>query len=193
MYLAQACQKNNCALIYISSDQVFSGLHAPYDENQLPHPINWYGISKLWGEKAARINQNTCVVRTNFLSTEGGFFQWVKTNLEAGKTIQGYTDIFFNPLDADFLSDCLQHLINLHNRPQLLHLSARDCISKGACIQKIAQLMGKENQVELCSAPIDYQKAKRPKNMSLRSSIIAQLTSFPPMPSMNEVMGRLLA
>ena len=50
--LAKLCSKFNIQLIHISTDYVFDGYNnLPYEESNLTNPQNYYGISKLNGEK----------------------------------------------------------------------------------------------------------------------------------------------
>ena len=49
--IADACAENQKLLIYISTECVFDGKKSWYQETDEPHPINWYGETKLQGEK----------------------------------------------------------------------------------------------------------------------------------------------
>lgn len=52
--VSEACQKNNLHLIHISTDFIFDGQNPPangYTETDQPHPIEWYGQTKLWAEE----------------------------------------------------------------------------------------------------------------------------------------------
>lgn len=59
--IAQLCKKYHKHLIHISTDYVFDG-HNPayggYTEKSLPHPIEWYGKTKLWAEQ--EIKKSKC-------------------------------------------------------------------------------------------------------------------------------------
>jgi len=53
--LAEEAKKIGAALVHYSTDYVFDGLkRAPYEETDLPNPINCYGKTKLAGEEAIR-------------------------------------------------------------------------------------------------------------------------------------------
>jgi len=43
----------NATVMYISTDYVFDGTNAPYNEDDQTNPLNDYGLSKLEGEKIA--------------------------------------------------------------------------------------------------------------------------------------------
>ena len=53
--VAKACAKNNCAMVYISTDYVFDGTSRnPYISTDKTNPINNYGLTKFEGEEAVR-------------------------------------------------------------------------------------------------------------------------------------------
>ncbi len=73
-FLAAASAKNGAALIHVSTDFVFDGMtDRPYNEDDVPAPINVYGESKLAGERA--VLESGCrgaVVRTAWLYSPWG-------------------------------------------------------------------------------------------------------------------------
>ena len=53
--MAEEARKRNATFIHFSTDYVFDGLKAePYHENDIPNPLNMYGLSKLEGERAVQ-------------------------------------------------------------------------------------------------------------------------------------------
>lgn len=50
-FIAQNCLRHDCTLFHMSTDYVFDGNKiAPYTEDDVPNPLNAYGVSKLAGE-----------------------------------------------------------------------------------------------------------------------------------------------
>ena len=71
--LARACRDTGAVLIHYSSDYVFDGTKKSYREDDVPHPINAYGESKLLGEK--NITENMAdyrIIRTSWLFGKHG-------------------------------------------------------------------------------------------------------------------------
>ena len=51
--MAEEARRTNALLIHYSTDYVYDGANsAPYEENDAPNPVNYYGRSKLEGERA---------------------------------------------------------------------------------------------------------------------------------------------
>lgn len=67
--LAQACKQHRVTLIHISTDYVFDGEKpTPYTVDDVPNPINQYGMSKWKGEEyIGSITRNHFIIRTSWL------------------------------------------------------------------------------------------------------------------------------
>ena len=66
--LAQACNIHGSHMIHISTEYIFDGNTGPYQENDVPKPISYYGQTKLESEKVVlKENQNFCVARASLL------------------------------------------------------------------------------------------------------------------------------
>lgn len=84
--IAAQCKLHGCTLITISTDYVFDGNgKLPYLPNHPTEPVNYYGETKLAGEKLALQNDpGTIIIRTSWVySTHGNNF--VKTMLRLMK------------------------------------------------------------------------------------------------------------
>lgn len=114
-YLVTAAEKYNFHLIYLSTDFIFDGLNGPYDEQDLPNPLNEYGKSKLDAENLLRSSDcKWSIVRTILVygmpheTGRSNLILWVKKTLEAKTEIKVVTDHFRMPtLVNDVAKACL--------------------------------------------------------------------------------------
>jgi dTDP-4-dehydrorhamnose reductase len=109
--LVSACSKHNTHLVHISTDFIFDGSYGPLEETATPKPVNYYGESKLAGEKVVQqSNISWSILRTVLVygvtpdMSRSNIVLWVKKNLEDGKTIQVVNDQWRTPTLAEDLA-----------------------------------------------------------------------------------------
>ncbi len=104
--VALICREFNCALMHFSTDYVFDGRkREPYVEDDLPSPLNAYGISKLAGECFVRsLLDRYFILRTSGLfgvagsSGKGGNFVETMLRLASeGRPIRVVDDQVLSP------------------------------------------------------------------------------------------------
>jgi dTDP-4-dehydrorhamnose reductase len=85
-YIAETCREIDAKMVYISTDYVFDGeKEEPYDEDDKPNPINYYGYTKYLGEEEVKKNlQKYFIVRTSWVFGKNGN-NFVKTMLRLGQ------------------------------------------------------------------------------------------------------------
>ena len=109
-FVADAANKVDAKVVYISTDYVFDGTNGPYGESDDPAPINGYGRTKLAGERAtALVNGRSFIVRTSWLfGPHGGNF--VETMLRlggaAGRLWSSTTRLALQPTRGIWRSGC---------------------------------------------------------------------------------------
>ncbi len=64
--VVRLCAARGIKLVYISTDYVFRGDKGNYAEDDPVYPVNKYAWSKLGGECAVRMYDNSLIVRTSF-------------------------------------------------------------------------------------------------------------------------------
>src|SRR5258706_1603816 len=112
--LAASCREAGARLVTFSSDYVFGGeRREPWDEDDAPHPLQVYGISRLAGEHAAlsAAPDHAIVIRTCGLYGESGarskggnFVDGRVADLRAGRAIEMASEQIVAPTSSEDLS-----------------------------------------------------------------------------------------
>src|SRR3990172_7638299 len=102
-------------LVHISTGDVFDGNAGPYTEDDVPAPLNFYGLSKLGGEAAALIRQPTLVIRTLDLFGPSGpradFVRRTRDLLEMGRDVVAPTNQFLTPTYLPHLAQAIMWIV----------------------------------------------------------------------------------
>ena len=109
--IIQACAQTHAHLVHVSTDFIFDGTFGPLDETAIPNPVNYYGESKLGGEKLIQESKiNWAILRTVLVygvtpdMSRSNIVLWVKKSLEEGKTINVVNDQWRTPTLAEDLA-----------------------------------------------------------------------------------------
>ncbi len=176
--VARVCAEIDALCVYISTDYVFDGEKgSPYTENDAPHPINVYGVSKLGGEYLV---QEACprwlIARMASLfgkagsSGKGGnFVETILAKAKAGESLRLVDDIRMSPTYTRDAAHALERLLRERSLG-LFHLAnGGNCTwYEFAC--KALEVVGMGNRIEPISSSSYPMKARRPKNSSLEST-----------------------
>jgi dTDP-4-dehydrorhamnose reductase len=99
--IADEAHRVGAVVLHYSTDYVFDGSQStPYDENATPHPINYYGETKLEGERAvASSGAAHLIVRTSWVySSDGnGFVPAVLRQIKAQSEVRAVADQVGSP------------------------------------------------------------------------------------------------
>lgn len=130
-HVALAAAAVGAAIVYISSNEVFSGRgREPLDEYATPAPGNPYGYSKRVGEIAVSAhNPRHFIVRTAWLFAHGGrnFIQAILGAAQSGAALRVVSNEVANPTYCNDLSAALVQLV-ASERYGIYHL-----VNEGAC------------------------------------------------------------
>jgi dTDP-4-dehydrorhamnose reductase len=171
--LAQLCAKRNVGMIHISTDAVFDGTKNDfYTEDDAPNPLGVYAQTKLEGERnALSANPDAAVARVNFfgwsLSGTRSLSEFFYNNLSAGKTVNGFTDVWFCPMFVDDLAETLGKMLE-KGLSGLYHAVGSEALTKYDFGVKIARQFGfDEGLVRPMSVEASSLKAKRSHQLRL--------------------------
>ncbi len=117
-HVTQAAQTTNARLIHMSTDSLFDGKQAPYDEIALPNPLpqNNYGRAKAIAETIVQQHPDHVIVRTSLIYSlhllDHGT-AWMKNALQAGEPVTLFDNMWRNPVWATTLSNACLELVTL--------------------------------------------------------------------------------
>jgi dTDP-4-dehydrorhamnose reductase len=105
--VARATKEFNARLIHMSSDVIFDGEHAPYDESASPNPITAYAESKARAEEFVRAEHaHPVIVRTSLVYGFDPMDPRTRQTLN-GEFPRLFTDEYRCPIFVDDLADAL--------------------------------------------------------------------------------------
>ncbi len=174
-YLVDYCNANDCHLVHLSSDFVYSGNNYINKEDDiLSSAVNYYGNTKIEGEKllSSRCKKYS-IVRTSLVygynknSARSNIVLWVKASLEANKKINVTSNHYRTPTLAEDLAKACINLA-LKEKTGIYNISGKENISVYEFALKIAKIF---NLNENLISPIHSSKIneydKRPEKTSL--------------------------
>ncbi|MFH0875125.1 MAG: SDR family oxidoreductase [archaeon] len=169
-------------IVHISTDSVFDGKKGNYTEDDLTTPLNVYSKTKLDGEKVVLNSNNYLILRTNLFGwnflEKLSLAEWFIEKLSKKQKTSGFSDVFFNPLTVNTLTEIILKLLNT-KASGLYHLGSTK-ISKYEFGTKIAELFNLD-KTNIAPSSIDDIStiAKRPKNTTLKTQKISKLINMP--------------
>ncbi|MEJ2599540.1 MAG: SDR family oxidoreductase [Anaerolineales bacterium] len=195
--LAHHVARGGARLVHISTDAVFDGERGGYTEDDVPHPLGVYAQTKLAGERlVAQTNPDAIIARVNLFgwSTTGqrSLGEFFFYNLQAGKSIMGFTDVFFCPLLANHLGQILTRMLEAR-LSGLYHVVSRECLSKYAFGVQLARRFGlDENLIRPVSVHEAVLKAARSPRLTLQTGKLARALGAP-LPDLSTGLERFYA
>jgi len=168
-YLIEACTQTNSFLLHLSTDFIFDGVAGPYDEEAAPHPLSYYGESKLAAEKLLLVSSiRWAVARTVLVygiahdMSRSNIILWVKKSLEDGKNIKVVDDQWRTPtLAEDLALGC--YLIVKHGAAGIFNISGKDFLTPFEMAHRTADYFRLDKSlITRANSGTFTQPAKRP-------------------------------
>mgnify|MGYP001817392832 CR=1 FL=1 len=191
--IALLCSDYMIPYVYTSTDLVFDGLKAPYQESDPVCPVNVYGEHKaLAEERILNAYPQSAVCRISLMFGLSGpvaksFMQPMLLAMKEGRELSLFVDEFRTPLSAATAVAGL--FLALDKVRGIIHLGGKDRISRhdfGKLMQRIFKF---ENaKIRPCKQDQIHMPALRPTDVSLDSSKAAAL-GFRPLPLIEELQS----
>ena len=175
--VAKVCNEIDAVNVYISTDYVFDGAKgAPYEEEDVPNPINVYGLSKYTGEiftrnfsfKKKTLPKKYYVIRSSSLygkagsSGKGGnFVEFMIQKAKNGEEIKVVKDQFMSPTYTKDVAVMLKRFLDLAVKPTF---GVYHIVNEGYCnwydfTKEIFNVLGWDVQIQI--TPIKSSELKR--------------------------------
>jgi len=170
--ISKQAAKIKAFFIYVSTDYVFDGNKGMKKESDSTNPVDFYGKSKLEGEKSVmNLASSWCIARTStpfgIHQTKKSFPVWVVQNLQNNKEINVLVDQFTSPTYVPNLS---RMLIEIAKRQivGVIHVAGATRISRYEMAELISDRLNLNKKLLRPTNIADMKwKAKRPMDSSL--------------------------
>ncbi|MGC8773294.1 MAG: dTDP-4-dehydrorhamnose reductase [Conexivisphaera sp.] len=177
--IVRAARAIGAYFVHVSTDYVFDGERGTYREEDLPRPVNFYGLSKLVGEAYALSYEKSLVVRTSgvFSALKRNFPRLAADSLRGGREVRAVSDMYYSPIHASTLARAIVGLVE-RRALGIVHVAGRR-MSRYELALRIADAIGADRRLVV---PVERERmswrAKRPVDSSLNSSRATSLIGF---------------
>ena len=198
--LALVCRQMDARLVQFSTDYVFDGHHHhPYAEDDSPHPLGAYAVSKLAGEFYARAYlDHVLIVRTSGVFGPGGlqtprgnFVELMLRLADAGQPIRVVEDHVASPTYAPLLAMRAVELME-RGHTGIFHIGGGAPVSWYQFARMIFDVAQREPML-LSTNEREYRAAARRPKYSALSNGKMERAGLAPMPTLREALERYFA
>jgi len=170
---AELAARLGAKFVYCSTDNVFDGARGRYTEDDTPAPVNFYGHTKLAGERAAASVDNHVIARVAIvmglpmLGVGNSFLSRMIPTLEAGEELGVPPQETRSLIDVVTLGQALTELA-CNDFTGIVHLSGNDIMNRFEMVRRIAAHLGYPPEQVVPNDPASIPgRAERPADVSL--------------------------
>jgi len=173
--VAKVCNEINAVNVYISTDYVFDGAKGePYEEDDVPNPINVYGLSKYTGElftrnfsfKKKTLPKKYYVIRSSSLygkagsSGKGGnFVEFMIQKAKNGEEIKVVKDQFMSPTYTKDVAVMLKRFLAITPEFGFYHIANEGYCNWYDFTKEIFNVLGWDAKIQI--TPIKSSELKK--------------------------------
>jgi len=184
--LVDLCGNTGAKLVFCSTDTLFDGEHAPYDEAALPGPVNFYAETKVAAEQiVTRLGSQAVIARLSLvvglpvLGAGNSFLARMIASLKDGRPVAATEREVRTPVDVITVGRALLELA-AGNHSGILHLAGHDRLNRFEIAQKVAARFGFPQQLIVSQAVAAWPgRAARPRDVSLANAKACALLKTP--------------
>lgn len=182
--VVDACNATGKKIIYISTDFVFDGEKESengYVEDDAPHPINWYSVTKYEGEKIVQQAKTPWIIarlaypyRHSFVRND--FVRALLAKLQAGEAIAAIEDHIMTPTFIDDFAHALAALLD-KEQTGIFHVVGSEFITPYNAAVSIAKEFNLDQTLIQKTTRNEYfkRRAQRPFRLAISNDKIKQL------------------
>jgi len=173
-YISEAARAIDAHIIHISTDYIFDGKEGPYNENDTPNPIGYYGRTKLASENALRISGTFfTILRTNVLygiapNSRPDFVRWVVNSLGKDENIRIVNDQINNPTFIDDLVQGINKIIEFR-KTGVYNIGGQEFLSRYEFTLRIADYFDLDKNL---ITAITTEELNQPARRPLKSGLV---------------------
>jgi len=173
-FLAKLCARSGVPMIYLSTDYVFDGERGMYREDDVPNPINFYGLTKLVAEEIVRsLVPKHAVVRTSAIYGLGmgrkNFGKFLIEALSSGQRVRALIDQWLSPTLNTLLAEAVVEI--LERELWGTYHVAGERVSRYEFAIRLAERFGFDKSLIEPARMSDFSwRARRPRDSSLDCS-----------------------
>jgi dTDP-4-dehydrorhamnose reductase len=176
--VAAVSRETEAINIFIGTDYVFDGSkERPYTENDVPNPVNTYGVSKLAGEFFTRQSTRHYVVRVASLfgvagsSGKGGnFVETIIAKARKNEAISVVDDMWMSPTYTRDAAMMIGNVIGAKLPYGVYHATNEGYCTWFDFAREIVKLIGLKPTLKPTKTLESTGKARRPRFSALRST-----------------------
>lgn len=187
--LANECSNRGIKLVTFSTDLVFDGKkNAPYLETDAVNPLNNYGASKAFAEKALKeIDASTLIIRTSAFFgpwDRYNFLHWVETRLKNRAEVPVAKNVHVSPTYVPDLVHAVLDLL-IDNECGLWHLVNQGVYTWADLAYAVAEKYGLDADL---IKPMDLEDMNLPADRPLYSALSSEKGCL--LPSLENALER---
>jgi dTDP-4-dehydrorhamnose reductase len=161
----------NGKVIYFSTDYVFDGEHAPYNEHSQTNPLNHYGKTKLAAERVVLDKPQNLVVRVSGLYGFNEKNNRFINGLRSRRVIKASQELISTPT---YIGDITKAVPEFMDMSGILHFTGEQSFSRYDFAKLTVESLGLDTEV---IAQESKGIARKPRNSSLVSVYSLRKTS----------------